>query len=125
MRPSKGETIAITAVAVAAIASTPLYWLLGGPDTGELVAASVQGATGIAALAWALLTSPAAAEPGAADTTHVVSGTGEASAEDGGTAVSGALSRSGDVAGSVRVEKSGAATGKGPESVACTGVVRG
>jgi hypothetical protein len=45
--------------------STPFFWLLDNPDTGQLVAASVQGATGIAALAWALTRFPANALPGA------------------------------------------------------------
>ncbi|MFJ1913375.1 hypothetical protein ACIOGX_15810 [Streptomyces sp. NPDC088147] len=59
----KAVKAVIMASAGAAIVSTPLYWLLGGPDSGQLAAASVQGATGVIALAWSLLARPAVPGP--------------------------------------------------------------
>lgn len=41
--------------------STPLIWLLDGPDGGQLVGASVQAAVGIVALVWALFQHPSPA----------------------------------------------------------------
>ncbi|MEU0991601.1 hypothetical protein [Streptomyces sp. NPDC005953] len=120
---SKGMKVAIMTGAAAAIASTPLYWLLGGPDSGRLVAASVQGATGVIALVWSLFTSPGSPEPRTAtDAVDIVSGSGRASASDGGTAVSGGVR--GSVADSIpmRVQDSGKVTAEGPGSFACSGV---
>ncbi|MDT3395338.1 hypothetical protein RKE29_01515 [Streptomyces sp. B1866] len=126
MRISKGKMAAIVAAAAAAIVSTPLYWLLGGPDTGQLVAASLQGATGVFALAWALLTSPVAPEPVPRDVTDVVvKDGGSASASGGGTAISGALLRNGAVREPIWVEKSGHATAEGAQSTACSGIYLG
>ncbi|MFJ5681738.1 hypothetical protein [Streptomyces sp. NPDC093099] len=59
----KAVKAVIMASAGAAIVSTPLYWRLGGPDSGQLAAASVQGATGVIALAWSLLARPAVPGP--------------------------------------------------------------
>ncbi|MBB5940340.1 hypothetical protein [Streptomyces zagrosensis] len=121
--PKAAQALIMTSAAVA-IVSTPLYWLLGGPDSGELAAASVQGTTGVIALAWSLLTSLAATEPhapGGADTATV---TGRASAVNGGRAVTGVLRGRRTDAASARVEKSGDATAQGPDSVACSGVYR-
>jgi hypothetical protein len=64
---SRGWKIAVVVVAVGLTVSTPFSWLLDSPDTGQLVAASVQGATGIAALLWAMLRPPAAPQPEATD----------------------------------------------------------
>lgn len=69
-------------VAVVLTVSTPFFWLLDNPDTGQLVAASVQGATGIAALVWALLQSSANPQPGV-----VAIDTGNARATAGGPGV--------------------------------------
>lgn len=59
----QGWRITIIVVAAAGIVSTPLIWLLNGPDAGELVGASIQVAVGIAALVWALLQRPPSAGP--------------------------------------------------------------
>ncbi|GGW55996.1 hypothetical protein [Streptomyces griseoloalbus] len=97
--------------------STPFFWLLDDPDTGQLVAASVQGATGIAALAWALMQSPANAQPGA-----VAIDTGKAEATAGGRAATGVRRTQEAGSGSVRVERTGDATADGPDSSASTGI---
>ncbi|MEV8019739.1 hypothetical protein AB0O76_25970 [Streptomyces sp. NPDC086554] len=57
---SRPRKIMVMVVAVVLTVSTPFFWLLDDPDTGQLVAASVQGATGVAALVWALMQSSAA-----------------------------------------------------------------
>ncbi|MEU5397744.1 hypothetical protein ABZ348_00390 [Streptomyces sp. NPDC005963] len=120
---SKTVKVAIMACAGAAIASTPLYWLLDGPGSGRLVAASVQGATGVVTLAWSLLTTPGTAEPPpVTKVVDVVTDTGSASASAGGTAVSGGLKGSGAGSVSIRVRNSGDATAEGPGSLACSGV---
>jgi hypothetical protein len=56
--PPKWRAVLIV-VAVAGIVSTPLFWLLNNPDTGQLVAASVQGLVAIAAFVWVLMQPPA------------------------------------------------------------------
>ncbi|MEV4436643.1 hypothetical protein [Streptomyces sp. NPDC049585] len=71
-------------VTVAAIVSTPLIWLLGSPDAGQLAGTSAQAATGVAALLWAVLSGPPA--PGRAR--DVARRTGRSEATDGGHAVS-------------------------------------
>ena len=57
---SQGWKLTVIVAAAAGIVSTPLLWLLDSPDTGQLVGATVQAATGIAALVWALLQRPPA-----------------------------------------------------------------
>ncbi|MFD7088509.1 hypothetical protein ACFV94_11925 [Streptomyces sp. NPDC059896] len=126
MPVSKRVKAVIVASAAAAIVSTPLYWLLGGPDSGQLAAASVQGATGVIALAWSLLTARAPSEPEpaprATDAVDVASDTGKSSARDGGRAISGVLRESRADGRPARVERSGDAIAEGPGSVACLGV---
>ncbi|MFE4640000.1 hypothetical protein [Streptomyces sp. NPDC056730] len=130
MPVSKRVKAVIVASAAAAIVSTPLYWLLGGPDSGQLAAASVQGATGVIALAWSLLTARAPSEPEpepapaprATDAVDVASDTGKSSARDGGRAISGVLRESRADGRPARVERSGDAIAEGPGSVACSGV---
>lgn len=51
---SQGWKITVIVLAVAGVVSTPLVWLLDGPDAGQLTGACVQAAAGIAALVWAL-----------------------------------------------------------------------
>lgn len=51
MPVSRGMKVVITAGASGAIVSMPLYWLLGSPDGGRMMAACVQGATGVVTLA--------------------------------------------------------------------------
>ncbi|CAL9639334.1 hypothetical protein SUDANB120_06295 (plasmid) [Streptomyces sp. enrichment culture] len=60
---SQGWKIAVIVLAVAAVLSTPLLWLLDGPNAGQLAGASVQAAAGIAALVWALFQRPSSAGP--------------------------------------------------------------
>jgi hypothetical protein len=115
---SRSRKITVMVVAVVLTASTPFFWLLGNPDTGQLVAASVQGATGIAALVWALMQSPSPdPQPG-----FVVADTGRAKATGGGRASTGVRrpQEAGDVP--IRVERTGDATSDGPGSSASTGV---
>lgn len=105
-------------VAVVLTVSTPFFWLLDNPDTGQLVAASVQGATGIAALVLALMQSPARPQqPGIAAVD-----TGKAKAIAGGQASTGVRRAQGAGSGQVRAERTGDATADGPGSNASTGI---
>ncbi|MEU6951899.1 hypothetical protein [Streptomyces sp. NPDC045714] len=104
-------------VASAGIVSTPLFWLLDKPDTGQLVGASVQSAVGIVALLWALFQRPAA--PGPSD---AAIDTGRAEATDGGTAGTGIRRRGGGGHGSAQAERTGDATASGPGSAAGSGI---
>lgn len=104
-------------VAVVLTASTPFFWLLDNPDTGQLVAASVQGATGIAALVWALMQSPANPQAEVA-----VVDTGKAKATGGGRASTGVRRPQDAGSGAIRAERTGDATADGPDSSASTGV---
>ncbi|MFE5197935.1 hypothetical protein ACFQ93_30060 [Streptomyces sp. NPDC056601] len=104
-------------VAVVLTVSTPFFWLLDNPDTGQLVAASIQAATGIAALVWSLMqssTSPQA-EVTAADT-------GKAKATGGGRASTGVRSPRNLGSGPVRAERTGDAAAEGSGSSASTGI---
>jgi hypothetical protein len=126
VRVSRRWKIVIGVVAGAGIALTPLYWLLGGPDAGQLVAGSVQCATGIIALAWAVFV-PAAAPPVARDQPVAGAGdsavnTGKAQAADGGRAVTGVRRPPGAGGGSARAERTGDASARGPGSSASTGI---
>ncbi|MEW2436828.1 hypothetical protein AB0952_22180 [Streptomyces caniferus] len=107
--------------AVAGIVSTPLVWLLDSPDTGQLVGASVQAATGIAALVWALLQRPPAPAPvpGPVD---VAVGTGKSKGTGGGTAHTGVRRPGGAGTGSAKAERTGDAIADGPGSSAGTGI---
>ncbi|MFE6023083.1 hypothetical protein ACFQ6O_42405 [Streptomyces sp. NPDC056441] len=108
-------------VAAVGVVSTPLLWLLGNPDTGQLVGASVQAATGIAALVWALLQRPPAPVqvPGPAD---LAVGTGKADGTDGGTAHTGVRRPGGAGTGSAKAKQTGDATAQGSGSSAGTGI---
>jgi hypothetical protein len=114
---SRSRKITIMVVAVVLTVSTPFFWLLNSPDTGQLVAASVQGATGIAALVWALMQSPATPQPGVAAVD-----TGKAKATDGGRASTGVRRPQDAGNGPIRAERTGDATADGPDSSASTGV---
>lgn len=111
-------------VAVAGIVSTPLFWLLDSPDTGQLVAASVQGLVAIAAFVWALIQSPApspappADSPGADRVAH----TGRAEAGDGASAATGIRRPAGSDGGGAVAEHTGDATAHGQGSSASTGI---
>ncbi|MGW0960774.1 hypothetical protein ACWD4K_17435 [Streptomyces gelaticus] len=118
---SPGWKITVMMVAVASVVSTPLVWLLDSPDTGQLVGATVQAATGIAALVWALLQRPPAPAPvpGPAD---LAVDTGNADGSGGGTAHTGVRRPGGAGTGSAKAERTGNATAQGPGSSAGTGV---
>ncbi|WP_326770342.1 hypothetical protein OG978_41895 (plasmid) [Streptomyces sp. NBC_01591] len=122
---SRGWKITVMVVGVAGVVSTPLVWLLDSPDTGQLVGASVQAATGIAALVWALLQRPPAPAPaptpvpGPADSAV---DTGKADGIDGGTAHTGVRRPGGAGTGSAKAERTGDATAQGPGSSAGTGI---
>ncbi|MEU1012568.1 hypothetical protein [Streptomyces sp. NPDC005890] len=118
---SQSWKITVMVAAVAGIVSTPLLWLLDSPDTGQLVGASVQAATGIAALAWALLQRPpvAAPPPGPSD---VAVDTGNAEGTGGGTAHTGVRRPGATGTGTAKAERTGNATADGPGSSASTGV---
>lgn len=115
---SRGGKITVIAVAAVLAVSTPFFWLLDNPDTGQLVGASIQGATGVAALVWALL-QPATTVPEPADTAVA---TGTAQATGGGTASTGVRRPQGAGRGSASVERTGDATADGPGSSATTGI---
>jgi hypothetical protein len=114
---SRRRKITVVVGAVVLTVSTPFFWLLDSPDTGQLVAASVQGATGIAALVWALLQSSATPQPGVA-----VLDTGKAKATGGGRASTGVRRPQDAGSGTIRVDRTGDATAEGPDSSANTGV---
>lgn len=118
MRISRRWKIVIGVIAGAGIALTPLYWLLGGPDAGQLVAASVQGATSIIALAWAVF-APSAVPSAAGDSAV---NTGRAEATGGGRAVTGVRRPPGAGGGPVRAERTGDATAQGSGSIANSGI---
>ncbi|MFZ4276370.1 hypothetical protein ACOZFM_27115 [Streptomyces arboris] len=100
-------------VGVACIAATPMVWLLNGPGTGELVGASLQVGTGVAALMWAWL------QPRQGDS---ATDTGQAKASGGGSAHTGIRRPGGAGTGSVRVDRTGDATADGFGSSADTGI---
>jgi hypothetical protein len=114
---SRRRKITAMVAAVVLTVSTPFFWLLDSPDTGQLVAASVQGATGIAALVWALMQSSATPQPGV-----VVVDTGKAKATDGGRASTGVRRPQDAGSGAIRAERTGHATADGPDSSASTGI---
>ncbi|MFJ7204536.1 hypothetical protein ACIQWR_13490 [Streptomyces sp. NPDC098789] len=108
--------IAVIALAVAGIVSTPLIWLLDSPGSGQLVGASVQGAVGIAAFVWALFQNTG----GRVD--DVAVRTGESEAEDGGTAIAGVKRTKGRGNGSATARNTGKAKATGNGSRAVSGV---
>jgi hypothetical protein len=118
VRVSRRWKVVAGVVAGAGIALTPLYWLLGGPDVGQLVAGSVQCASGIIALAWVVFAPPA--EPSATGDSAV--GTGKPQATGGGRAVTGVRRPAGAGSGSARAERTGDARADGPGSTAISGV---
>ncbi|GAB2745657.1 hypothetical protein GCM10027072_47310 [Streptomyces bullii] len=111
-------------VAVLVIVSTPLVWLLGNPDAGQLVGASVQAATGVAALVWALIQRESAGSGSALRSRdrNVAVATGRAEAEDGATASTGVRRPTGAPGGSARAKRTGDAVARGEGSRASTGV---
>ncbi|WP_406294365.1 hypothetical protein OG948_05880 [Embleya sp. NBC_00888] len=114
---SQGWKITVAVIAGLVIVSTPLVWLLDGPDAGQIVGASVQGATGAGALLWALL----GQQPTPAGNEEVIN-TGSAEATRGGDAQTGIRGPAGPGGGSARAEHTGRAVADGPDSSAGTGI---
>lgn len=117
---SQAWKITVVVIATSAIVSTPLAWLLNGPDTGQIVGASIQGASGMAALLWALFQPPSAAPP----TNEELVDSGDAEATRGIDAQTGIRGAAGAGGGSARAERTGDAFADGPDSRAGTGVDR-
>ncbi|MFI8100970.1 hypothetical protein [Streptomyces sp. NPDC086023] len=105
-------------VAMVGIVSTPLLWLLDGPDTSQVAAACVQAAVAIVSLAWALVQHPSPAQ-GPVD---VAASTGKAEASGGGSAGTGVRRHGGEASGSATAERTGDARADGAGSQASTGV---
>ncbi len=103
-------------VSVAGIVSTPVFWLWNGPNTGQLVGASVQAAVSIAALVYAVLAVPG---PGPRDR---VARTGRVNARDGGQAVTGIKRPKGRGSGSATTTDTGPGTAAGKGSKGVTGI---
>lgn len=101
---SQGWKVTVIVLAGVGIVSTPLIWLLDGPDGGQLVGASVQGAVSVIALVAALFQHPSSAT-GPRDS---VSRTGKATR--GG--VAGIKRPGGRGRGSATAKRTGEATGK-------------
>ncbi|WP_333737251.1 hypothetical protein [Streptomyces sp. IBSBF 2806] len=113
---SRRWKIAVTALGVAGIVSTPVIWLLDSPDAGQMAGASIQGAVGVVALLWALFQRPG----GSAE--DLALRTGRARAADAGTAVTGVRRASGGAGGSAKAECTGDATATGEGSRAVSGI---
>ncbi|MFD7431223.1 hypothetical protein ACFV6Z_29855 [Streptomyces sp. NPDC059818] len=96
------------------IVSTPAFWLFDGPDTGQLVGASVQAATGVGALLWAWF------QP-TTEVRDIAARTGRAEANSGGRAHTGIRRRHGR-GGVAHVQQSGDAIARGQGSSAGTGI---
>lgn len=114
---SLGWKIVAVTLGAAVVASAPFAWLLSGPDTGQLIAATVQILLGLAAVLvpWFL--------PSPAGSTDQVEDSGEAKATNGGSAGTGIRRQRGAAGGgSGTVRRSGPATADGPGSRAYTGI---
>ncbi|WTX16583.1 hypothetical protein OG303_33090 [Streptomyces sp. NBC_00005] len=114
---TRGWKITVVVLAVVGIISTPLVWLLNGPDGGQFVGASVQAAAGVGALVWAVRQPTPVSGP-----RDEVSDSGKSEASDSGTAHTGIRRPGGRGRGWARVKRSGKATAKGPGSKAGTGI---
>ncbi|NUH42912.1 hypothetical protein HUF15_40555 [Streptomyces samsunensis] len=108
---SRSWKITVVALAVVGVASTPVVWLLDGPDAGQMAGACIQGAVGIAALVWALF------QPAPGSAPAVAIRTGRARAESGGRAVSGIRRRRRDAPATVRDSGNATATGQGSSAI--------
>ncbi|GAA2542232.1 hypothetical protein GCM10010398_31300 [Streptomyces fimbriatus] len=113
---TQGWKTAVIVSAAVVVVSTPLIWLLNGPDAGQLVGASVQAAVGVVALVWALFQSP----DSRTDDTAVR--TGDAHASRGGIAVAGIRRPGGRGSGPARAERTGSSTAHGADSRAVSGI---
>ncbi|MER6630138.1 hypothetical protein ABT301_18210 [Streptomyces sp. NPDC000987] len=113
---TQGWKITVIVLAAVVVLSTPLIWLLNGPDAGQLAGASVQAAVGVVALVWALFQSP----DRRTDDTAVR--TGQARARRGGIAVSGIRRPGGRGRGAARAVRTGSPTADGAGSRAVSGI---
>ncbi|MFJ5973404.1 hypothetical protein [Streptomyces sp. NPDC093060] len=113
---SRRWKIAVTVLGVAGIVSTPVIWLLGSPDSGQLAGASIQVAVGVVALLWALFQHPGGS------TDDLAVRTGQARAADAGTAVTGVRRAQSSASGSAKAERTGNATATGESSRAVSGI---
>lgn len=122
MRVSRRWKIVIGVIAGAGIALTPLYWLLDGPGAGQSIAGSVQCATGIIALVWAVFMPSGAPPPAGNDPVPGDSAvnTGKAPAAGDGRAVTGVRRPPGAGSTTARAEQPGDASTRGPGSTAST-----
>jgi hypothetical protein len=118
---SRRWKIGIIVAAVAGIASTPLIWLLGNTDAGQLAGASIQAAAGIIALVLAMLQRSAPVVPGQAD---MANETGHAKAAAGGAANTGVRRNGPESSRSAWAAKTGNAAADGTGSSANTGIYR-
>ncbi|WP_328749661.1 hypothetical protein OHT57_29965 [Streptomyces sp. NBC_00285] len=109
--------ITVIVLAVAGIVTTPVVWLLNGPDGGQFAGASIQAATGVAALVWAVRRPAAVSGP-----RDEVIGSGDAEASGGGEAHAGIRRPGGRGRGWARVKRSGKATARGPGAKSGTGI---
>lgn len=108
--------ITVIVLAVGGIVSTPLIWLLGSPDAGQLAGASIQAAVGIAALIWALFQRPEIPTRDTAVETGVVR------ASDGGKAATGVKRTQVRSSGMARAEGTGNSAATGDGSSATSGI---
>ncbi len=113
---SRRRRVTIIVAAVFGIVATPLVWLVGSPEIGQLVGASAQVAVCIVAFVWALFKRSKSAE-----VVGVVADSGRARAIRGGYANTG-VRRPGGVSGSVRAERTGDASADGLGSSTNTGI---
>lgn len=113
---TQGWKITVIVVAAGVVVSTPLTWLLDGPDAGQLFGASIQAAVGVVALVWALFQSAGSR------TDDTVVRTGHPRASGGGIAVSGIRRRERSGNGSARAERTGSPTADGAGSRAVSGI---
>lgn len=116
---AQGWKYTLIAMGVAGIVSTPLVWLLGSPNSGQLVGASLQVAVGIGALLWAWFSGR---DEWSED---VAERTGGAEAFRGGTAVSGVRRRGRRWRWSAKARRTGQAKATGDGSTAVSGVDQG
>jgi hypothetical protein len=120
MRPKR--RITMIAAGVLLIASTPLVWLLGDPDTGLLVGASVQAGVGVVALLVAPNRVRSRSYVDDARPSDVVKASGHATSVGGSEAITGIRRPGGKGRGSARVTNSGDAIAHGQGSRAVSGI---
>lgn len=108
--------IVIMAVGAVGVVSTPLFWQMSGPNTGQLIGASIQAGTGVLTLIapWVI--------PWKSGTVDTATNTGRARSAGGGAASTGVRRPGGTGSGSASASDTGDATAHGSGSSASTGV---